>query len=104
MKSTYFRAWDKGRGQMFEVFCYEQDSSRVSIDGDEFLAVPEEATLMQFTGFHDRNETPIYEGDILTTGEAGKEYVVEDLRDLAWREAQAAVVVGNVHEHPELRP
>jgi YopX protein len=101
---TRFRAWDRRRKEMFKVFCYEQDSSRVSIDGDEFLSVPREAALMQFTGLCDRNGVEIYEGDIgKSTGSAGA-HVVEDLRDMAWWEAETSEIVGNIYENPEFLP
>ena len=96
-------------------------------DMDGNLIVPalcyieKDTVVMQFTGLHDKNGKPIYEGDILQIDDPGdksrfnvvfhrgafkKKYTVEgetflaDLDDGMLEEWW--VIIGNIYENPEL--
>jgi hypothetical protein len=109
MKEIKFRAWQNASKRMvseekvntflFNAFKYNGDSSG--------------CTFMQFTGLHDKNGTPIYEGDICTIWMGVKQtnpYIVEDLRELylemnrddGYLRITDIEVIGNIYSNPEL--
>ncbi len=67
MREIKFRAWDKSQKEMI-YFTFSNIRSgyitncKKSIDGTiQIINTP----IMQFTGLHDKNNKPIYEGDIV---------------------------------------
>ena len=80
METIKFRAWDKENKQMVPV-----DEIRFSLKGDvkgikwtvneieNRVVLEENLFLMQFTGVHDTNGKPIYEGDIIEASIYGGE-------------------------------
>ena len=66
MREIKFRAFDKKDNEMFYSSMY-QDKTSMAYGLGNFLREcgDIEDTLMQYTGFKDKNEVEIYEGDIL---------------------------------------
>lgn len=107
MREIKFRAWHKD-GQMF----YECAINRVG----QPAQFGEDAILMQYTGFKDKNSKEIYEGDIVkpTKSSIVNKVCWEDGQFvLKWadnhtniRLSQALAdiheVIGNIYENPEL--
>lgn len=82
----------------------EIDHNRVNIDPH---------TVGQFTGLHDKNGKEIYEGDIVDSHLQGVSKVLYDSGQytvesknystaLTYRIAIHAVIIGNIHDNPEL--
>lgn len=85
MRTIKFRAFDKEKKRMFNVYVLGQDwVTEDTMDGvDEGVNVFHgreffnRIEVMQFTGLHDKNGKEIYEGDILKTDLEGYVGVVE---------------------------
>lgn len=73
MREIKFRAFHKGRKEMYNVFSLAPDYVfKDTLDGVGNPGCPdktEEVRLMQFTGLYDRKGVEIYEGDIVKAGE-----------------------------------
>jgi uncharacterized phage protein (TIGR01671 family) len=128
-----FRAWDTQEKRMLPIG--DVGFKRMSAWGEDSLlgvvvVLPsghdqyypiERVDLMQFTGLHDKNGTPIYEGDIITYGDyndgSGRILMVVrwDERNARFVEDEmtgpqlagltlsgAGEVIGNIYENPEL--
>lgn len=126
MRQFRFRAWHKG---------YDRPNVKTPIkpqmlyddrDGDciTWKAQGQPLIVMQDTGFHDKRNTPIYEGDILATSNDGSDvcdtWESEIMGPVEWDEHSAGfiglpdrseesiydsryvTVIGNIYETPEL--
>ena len=129
MREIKFRAWDKERKQMrnvYELNCKREGISvRVSNGYVGTLQIGDlgEAELMQYTGLKDKNGKEIYEGDILATKNDGKDgcdaWNEQIMGAVRWNEIDAyftglpydeesiygpqyAYIIGNIYENPEL--
>lgn len=126
MREIKFRAWHITSGMatftMNDLYNFEAEGARKSYvcfpDGD--IHKLDDVEVMQFTGMSDKNGKEIYEGDILGwmwggvgqgDGTPAKSEVYFDRYKFAvrtgrtsfgWKLSQAAEVIGNIHENPEL--
>lgn len=126
MRLIKFRAWD-GSIMWDEVkvvtngFYYPNNSiTGHSDDTAKFSEWNEnQATIMQFTGLHDKNGEEIYEGDIVQykSNEVGTLNTINEKMEIFWNEKEAKFdtssrtlgidqygleVIGNIYENPEL--
>ena len=121
-----FRAWDKEDESMHDVLGISFYHRTVSVDtgGGKFLQDDEDRfAIMQSTGLYDKSNSPIYEGDILST-DLSRPYLVVEFRNGAFMfqchdngkdyyDFMTTVnedsnftkyheVVGNIHQHSHL--
>lgn len=122
MRELKFRAWSKKHNKYLKI-------TGIQYDGDKFAGTfviygtvagipntiflkPEDVVLEQYTGLKDKNGKEIYEGDILESTWNG------DKADVVWNNVEgewehyadfnayskygSSVVIGNIHENPEL--
>lgn len=126
MNRFKFRAWDKVEKRFIQN-CWEEniryilDTGELFINGTNFT---DTFILCQYTGLKDKKKVEIYEDDIVkailrtTKGEkietigvvkfSDFEYVIEtDIHDwpvASWQCMQECLVIGNIHNNPELIP
>ena len=132
MREIKFRAWDKRDCVMSAVWNISfkgwEDSqiNYIELCGDGTYEIQEhEAVLMQYTGLKDKNDTEIYEGDIVLCSE--EEYDREFKDTIIFKNATFAFstynsysggdfdwytlehvcedeleILGNIYENPEL--
>jgi uncharacterized phage protein (TIGR01671 family) len=72
MREIRFRAWDKIEKKMYDCnflsFCNGGIIFFDTNKEDEYLCIQckdGDFELMQFTGYYDKNQVPIYEGDVI---------------------------------------
>jgi len=118
MREIKFRAWDKTTKRMFVPVRHLYVNGKFTATDPKTGFCSE--LVMQYTGLHDKDGKEIYEGDILGwmcggvgqgDGTPAKSEVYFDRYKFAvrtgrtsfgWKLSQAAEVIGNVHENPEL--
>jgi len=117
MDKVKYRAWHKLKKRMYHVAMLYLDTDMLLLqDGDVLFSVSdEEAELMQFTDYKDRNKRDICDGDYLANAwgkyrvywdrggfviqsEDGFRYNISEM------DLQALEVIGNRDENPELSP
>lgn len=111
MREILFRGKTSGNGKWVQGDLIHYPDDRTVIKAEhEFWVIPE--TVRQYTGLTDKNGTKIFEGDIVEFGEY--RYTVEWKRDrcgFGYEETADrmlecdgghCVVIGNVHDNPEL--
>ena len=135
MREIKFRAWDKDNFEMyftdgtncddgewgkkwvidangihFEEYAFWHDNSGGNDIEREDWVTPNQA-IMQYTGLKDKNESEVYDGDILCWEKyEGKEmqtrWVVKWVESKAcyydWTPRNGAMILGNIYENPEL--
>lgn len=106
MRELKFRGYANGRFLFFDL----------NNDNDfafyEFYIRVDDSTIEQYTGLKDKNGKEIYEGDVLESTWNGNKAVVvwndvegewEHYADFnAYSKYGDSVVIGNIHENPEL--
>jgi len=128
MREHKYRAYDKSRNCLFDVQDIQITHNNVWVcspgDDDSCIMgfVGDDIELLQYTGLHDCNGTPIYEGDIVRCGwhygddfgepvgemEFTNQVVEYSIGaqgagfDLNVHGMENAEVIGNIHQHPDL--
>lgn len=64
MREIKFKAWDKNLKEIIPVHNIDFQNKMVNVNS--VCRLFDEVELMQFTGFHDKNNREIYDGDIVT--------------------------------------
>ena len=122
MREIKFRAWDIHRKQMLEVWkvtcgVFPKPAELYNRDFDD-LFNKDDAILMQFTGFKDKNGKEIYEGDIILSQKYPREIFFNE-ETCEWRLAtygekqydktyslcpfaRFGEIIGNIYENPEI--
>lgn len=120
MKPIMFRAWNKEKKVMIDLYKITPLALHPEIKGDGlYIPFDDRLELMQFTGLLDRNGKKIFEGDILHYWvDSQKEYLwtvgFEDgsfVRQREFRGGSSALlnhevgeftIIGDIYETPEL--
>ena len=119
MREIKFRAWDndhkqwrygwltklvEGVRRFTAIICDNEDGDLTR------YYIHEDKTVGQYTGLKDKNGKEIYEGDIVAGGKTIRTVIFKDGQyiptnghcTLAYLVLHGWVVIGNIHENPEL--
>ena len=108
MREIKFRAWDKKRKEWMALVNTHIDMLGLihwEFAGTiELIENQDDVVLMQYTGLKDCNGVEIYEGDIVDAvlGIHIIRNFIEDTYFLKTTMGDAAEVIGNIYENPEL--
>ncbi len=113
MREIKFRAWDAIEGKMWEPIIKPDGRLMASNQLGGYVTFDDpQDPLMQYTGLKDSEGAEIYEGDIVSLPNDGEFNNVEITftvdRDFnGWEIVDqhvedGAIVIGNIHENPEL--
>jgi len=111
-----FRMWDINTKRFYYMYLDEL------IGLTRTISIPKEATIQQYTGLNDRNNVPIYEGDIIIDTQKQKYEIIFDENYARYDlkvcgenklrgqtsyftqiyEKKHIEVIGNIFEHSEL--
>lgn len=114
MRQIKIRVWIPENHEMVPMLTISDDFHPMILltppEGNGWIA-------MQFTGLNDKNGKEIYEGDILTNGDADSRWTVRHLDDVGYyclcetngdlceshpMRTSHLEVIGNIYEDPEL--
>ncbi len=118
MREILFRGKLADNGEWVEGFMYLQhfplefrDDFYIRCYDTDYLVIPE--TIVQYTGFTDKNGVKIFEGDIvdyISSDVIGNPktgtIIVEDMTDydtmIYLNHSDELQIIGNIHDNPEL--
>ena len=109
MREINFRAWNASERKMTTPFIWVNESNLLST----CMCSAPTHELMQFTGMHDKNGVPIYEGDVLIEENNcywlvsflyGRfiAHVPDTIYNFVDLDDYLFCVVGNIHQHAHL--